>query len=186
MRMKSESVLRILSPLAIAAVIAACGGDAGDTETTPPPATPPAATGASEAGLADALAYRLTMPDVQRFYEAQKGIYRAIGENPDLADEMEFFGQADDIGQLEAHFDGIPEFRAAVTAAGLDMREYAAILIALFHARAVDNVVQSGADRAQTIASRQMMEANLEFVEQNRDELNRLEGELNALGESMQ
>ncbi|HEX2167668.1 MAG TPA: hypothetical protein VHG09_10595 [Longimicrobiales bacterium] len=185
--MKYASITRILSPLAIAAIIAACsGGDAGDTDTTtPPPATQPtgqSAAAASAAAIDEIGDYRLTMPAVRRWYEAQAHVYRAIGKNPELVDELEMLGQVSDIDEMEAHFDGIPEWRDAVGEAGLDMRDYAAILITLYHAKAVDEAIQSGADRAQVTANQQVDPANLEFVEQNRDELERLERELAELG----
>jgi hypothetical protein len=183
----------MLLPLGLVVALAACGGRdadeagaprdgaAGQQATTPPAGGPASPTFAEEHAN-----YRLTMPAVRRWYEAQANIYRAIGENPDLADEVETFNEARSFAEMEAHFNGIPAFRAAVTRAGLEMRDYVAILVTLFHARSVDTVIQGGGDRAQTIANREVNPANLELVEQNRAELDRLERQLEEMAESMQ
>lgn len=184
MKMSTSSLLTIITLACVA-----CGGSDADDDAAVPssaeasPNAPAAAP--DQQAVTDYREYRLTMPAVQRWYDAQSRIYRSIGENPELADEAEMFAEATDLDDMEAHFDGIPEWRAAVDEAGLDMREYVAILMALFSARSVDAAIQSGADRAQAIASGQVSQENLEFVEQNRSELDRQERELAELGESM-
>lgn len=180
-----------LSLLLVALV--ACGDTAADTDASS--STPTAGTStAAESGSAqrsDALTfvelhadYRLTMPEVRRWFDAQKNIYRSMAASPDLADRIDMSNvQASTPDDVEAHFDGIPEVRDAVEGVGLDMRAYTSILIALTHAIAMDAVIQGGhADRAAVIAEGQVSPGNLELVEQNRAEIQRLEDELDGIG----
>jgi hypothetical protein len=173
---------RTTSTLLLVAMVTACGGAAPDDTTADAAASAaerqPQSAPAPATTAVERPDYALTMPAVQRWYDAQAGVYRAIRDNPGLVEELEFLGRATDIDEVEAHFDGIPEWRDAVSEAGLDMRDYAAILITLFHAKAADEAIQDGADRARTITDREVDPRNLEFVEQNRDELERLEREL--------
>ncbi|HEU5209361.1 MAG TPA: hypothetical protein VFU06_08120 [Longimicrobiales bacterium] len=178
----------------ILAVLVACSGTNDDADASATPSSTPAARPAAQSAStqrSDAptfaethASYRLTMPEVRRWYEAQANIYRAMETNPDLIDRIDMSNvDASSVDDLEAHFDGIPEVRDAVEDAGLDMNAYAAILVTLTHAVAMDAVIQDGhADRASVIANRDVSEANLELVEKNRAELERLEQELEELG----
>jgi len=193
MRTTLELRSKNLWPLLLAAVVAGCGGsDADAPAATPPPAAAEADADGAPASQADIgsdeepwRTYRLTMPAIRRWYEAQTTIYMAIGQNPDLVDALDTTDQAGDMAELQAHFEGIPEVRRAVADAGLSMRDYTAILLTLTYTQGVDQAVASGADRAQTILSQQVSPENLELVEQNRAELERMQRQLEELGESM-
>lgn len=164
-------------------VFTACGGpdaEPGPEAGAPAPAAAPAgAQGAAPravAGTEDALSYRLTMPVVRRWFDAMGNVARVLSQDEDLADEF----QAPDgvsVDALEAHYDGMPEIRRAITQAGLDVREFATILIALPHAQSAQKEIDDGADRESIIARRQVNPANLDFVRENRAELQRLERE---------
>lgn len=180
-------------PMILAALVACDGtSDEGDDSASISSApTSPAAAQSANAPRSNSptfaethASYRLTMPAVRRWYEAQRNIYRAMETNPDLIDRIDMSNvAASSVDDLEAYFDGIPEVRDAVEDAGLDMNAYAAILVTLTHAVAMDAVIQDGhADRASVIANRDVSEANLELVEKNRAELERLEQELEELG----
>lgn len=189
--MRSRLLRMRLWPLAMAVILAGCGGGDAEELAADPESTPPAAptTGAQTDAAADAepwLHYQLEMPAIQRWYEAQTTIYRAMGEDPELLDDLDTTDQAGDLAGLQAHFAGIPEVRSAVEDAGLSLRDYTAILVTLTYTQGIDQAIQSGGvDRAATIQNRQVNEANLELVEQNRSELERMQRELEELGESM-
>lgn len=187
--MSLESMFRKLSVLALAVTVAACGG-AGDEDasaTATPEAEPPAAPPqAAESVADDYTEYRLTMPEIRSWYEAQTNIYDTIRQNPELVDDIESAMDASTVTELESRLGAISEVRSAVSRAGLDMRRYAVIMLGLYHAKGVDEAIQSGADRAQTIANRQVNPDNLALVEQNRAEIERLERGLGEIEESMQ
>jgi hypothetical protein len=177
-------------PVLLATIIAACGGSSED-DASMPPATldAPAAQAAGDDEPynveQDFGSYQLTMPAVRRWYEAQERIYQAMGDDPALVDDVDS-SDIDDVNALEAHFNGIPEVRAAVAQSGLRMREYTVILGTLYYVRALDQAIQGGADRAALLANQQVDPANLEFAEQNRAELDRLQARLDSLEESTQ
>lgn len=176
--MNLESMFRKLSLLVLAVTVAACGGEPGDdaSATATPRGEPPAAPAqAAESVADDYTEYRLTMPEVRSWYEAQSNIYDTIRENPELLDDIESAMEASTVAALESRLGGISQVRTAVSRAGLDMRRYAVIMLGLYHAKSVDEAIQSGADRAQTIANRQVNPANVELIEQNRAEIERLE-----------
>jgi hypothetical protein len=170
---------------ASALLLVACGGT-NDADTAPPatPGAQPAADAPGQppravAGMEDALTYTLTMPAVRRWFDAQRNIGEAIREDEDLADELEVTGGTT-VDAFEDHYSSVPPIRSAIERAGLSVREFSLILIALPHAQSVQQEIDDGASRDDMIRRRQVNPANLDFVRDNRAELQRMQQAVDA------
>lgn len=172
---------RLLVPALVAAAIA-CGGDA-DTDARPAASSPPAAGGArlggsSDADVAEVSGYRLTMDAVRRMHQAQLAIYQAMQQNPELAQLASMEAEEFSLDAVEERFSSVPEIRQAIEGAGLSVREYGVIMVALFQASFAQASLEMGAPRDSVLASTDMNPDNLDFVGEHRDELRRLQEEL--------
>lgn len=172
----------LLLPVLLLALGTACAGDAADASRS---ASASAATASGGDDLAELAEYRLTMRDVERWHEAQRNFLSALQRDPSLMDRMREQGaDADDdmsLDALEARYRAIPEVRAAIENADLDVRQFSVITFALMQASFAQGAVDMGADRDTVLARTGISPANLDFVRDNRAELERLQGELAAL-----
>ena len=184
--------LRSLSSVAALVAVAACSGsDAPPADSAAIPAGGAASPGAPATGqpvgapgtgstAGEMGTYRLTMPAVDRFYVAMRGIYQAVGRNPELAEELEVKTGAS-VDDFEAQYDGVPEFRKAIEASGLDVREFSLLLMTL---PATQNAVTAGYTDATKVAVANRWHVapeNLDFYRQNRAAIEQKERELQQM-----
>lgn len=165
----------------------ACGGDA-DTETqtqreSPPAAEAPRMGESNEGDIEEVSDYRLSMDAVQKMHRAQLNIYSAMQQNPELAQMASMNAEEFSLDAMEQRFGGVPEIRNAVEQAGLSVREYGVIMLALFQASFAQASLDMGAQRDTVLAATHMNPANLDFVVEHREELQRMQEELAAAAE---
>lgn len=164
-----------------------CGGDA-DNEAQSVPDAPPAADAprmgeSNEGDIEEVSDYRLSMDAVQKMHRAQLNIYSAMQQNPELAQMASMNAEEFSLDAMEQRFGGVPEIRNAVEQAGLSVREYGVIMLALFQASFAQASLDMGAQRDTVLAATHMNPANLDFVVEHREELQRMQEELAAAAE---
>ncbi|HEX7120676.1 MAG TPA: hypothetical protein VF212_17920 [Longimicrobiales bacterium] len=150
------------------------------------PGTAAAQTG-DDAGLAEMVAYRLTMDKVQRWYEAQRNVYEKYAADPGLAERAEIGADEEEfsIDGMAARFDAIPEVREAIQAAGLGTREFVVVTMVLFQSAMAHAVIEMGGDRDEILEGSGVHPANLDFVAAHKAELERMQKEVEALKASV-
>lgn len=176
---------RHVSPLLLALVLA-CGGDA---ETEQPTTDARAAADApqmgqsNEADIEEVADYRLTLDAVEKMHQAQLNIYAAMQRNPQIAQMASMGAEEFSLDALEARFNDVPEVRNAVESAGLSVREYGVVMLALFQASFAQASLDMGADRDEVLAATGMRPENLDFVAHHRDDLRRMQDQLEAVAQ---
>ena len=179
---------RLIIP-ALVTLMVACGGDADtdvrSSDPAPSAANPSRPDARNNADIAEVGDYRLKMDDVRRMHDAQLEIYRAIQANPELAQLASMEAEEFSLDAVEQRFNSVPEIREAIEEAGLSVREYGVIMVALFQASFAQASLEMGAQRDSVLASSGMNPDNLDFVAENREELRRLQrGLAEAAGEA--
>lgn len=168
----------LLLPLAL---LLACG----DSEPAPAAQDPaeahasaPRLGESNEADVTEVADYVLTMDDVRRMHQAQLDIYEAMQANPALAQTASMSAEEFSLDAMETRFAGVPEIRTAIEGAGLEVREYGLIMLALFQASFAQASLDMGAQRDTVLAATRMNPDNLEFVRTHRTELQQMQEEL--------
>jgi len=164
-------------------LVIACGGDAErDTPSreAPPIGEAPQMGQSNDADIVEVAEYRLTMDVVQKMHRAQLNIYAAMEQNPQLAQMASMSAEQFSLDAMEERFGSVPEIRSAIEEAGLSVREYGVIMLALFQASFAQASLEMGAQRDTVLAATHMNPDNLEFVEQNRDALRQMQDDLEA------
>jgi hypothetical protein len=111
--------------------------------------------------------YRLTMDGVRKLVRAGQSLGELQARRPELRDSMRL--EAFDPNAIYEKLNGIPEVRAAIAEVGMTPREYATATAALMQAAMVRQM------RAQGMSPPvQVNEANVEFVDENWDEIQQL------------
>lgn len=182
-----------LAACTLAAGAACSGSDAPPADSAVVPAGGAASPGAPATGQpvgaqrggtaeAERVNYRLTMPAVDRYYAAMRGIYQAVGRNTELAQELEVKTGVT-VDDFEAQYDGVPEFRQAIEAAGLDAREFSLLLITLSSARNAHSAGFTDATKAAVAGRFHVAPENLDFYRQNREVIEQKERDLARMAE---
>lgn len=164
-------------------LVIACGGDAEETppqQAAPPIGEAPQMGQSNEGDITEVAEYRLTMDAVQKMHRAQLNIYEAMQQDPQLAQMASMSAEEFSLDAMEQRFGSVPGIRTAIEEAGLSVREYGVIMLALFQASFAQASLEMGAQRDTVLAATHMNPDNLEFVEQNRDALRQMQDELEA------
>ena len=179
--------LQLSALLATIAASTACGGDAAETTDGSPAATPAVASARAGAGadaeLAEISAHRLSMGDVERWYQAQRNVLLAMRDDPSIRERLEMAEDEDQMSldEMERRYAEVPAIRRGIESAGLETREFAVIAWALAHASLANVALDAGASRDSVITRTGVSGANLDFVRENRAALERMQGEIAAL-----
>ncbi len=142
-------------------------------------AQPTHAAASGDADLRELARYELTMADVRKFAAANAALAKhPKAEQNDDEDEDEDESSNDDesLDEMAARIGRIPEARKAIEAAGLTVRQYAVITMALFQSAFAQYAVEQGADPAKVARDAGVNPANLRFVKEHKAELEKLKG----------
>jgi hypothetical protein len=126
-----------------------------------------------DADLRELSRYELTMSDVRKFAAANA----ALAQHPEAErDEDQDDGDTDDesLDELAARIGRVPEARKAIEEAGLTVRQYAVITMALFQAAFAQYAVEQGADIDKVARDAGVNPANIRFVKEHKAELEKL------------
>lgn len=157
--MTSEN--RILRNVALACVfvVAICG-------------MPTHASPKGDADVRELSRYELTMADLRKYAAANATLAKQPkAESEEDGDEDRNNESLDDMATRVGR---VPEARKAIEAAGLTPRQYAVITMALFQAAFAQFAVDQGADPAKVARDAGVNPANLRFVKEHKQELEKL------------
>jgi len=142
-------------------------------------AQPTRAAASGDADLRELSRYELTMADVRKFAAANAALAKhpkAEQNDDEEEDEDESSNDDESLDEMAARIGRIPEARNAIEAAGLTVRQYAVITMALFQAAFAQYAVEQGADPAKVARDAGVNPANLRFVKEHKAELEKLKG----------
>jgi hypothetical protein len=134
---------------------------------------PCSAAPSGDADLRELSRYELTMTDVRKFAAANA----ALAQHPEAErdeDQDESDTEDDSLDELAARIGRVPEARKAIEAAGLTVRQYAVITMALFQAAFAQYAVDQGADINKVARDAGVNPANIRFVKEHKAELEKL------------
>lgn len=177
----------LLLPALLTVLVSATACDRGSSADAPGTAAAPRATqggsGDTDSDMAEISDHRLTMAEVERWYQAQRSVYEAMRKNPALAQELERESESDELSldDIEDRFGSVPAVRKAIEATGLEVRDFGVILYSLAQAAAANAAVEMGASRDSVLARTGVHPANLDFVRAHKATLDRLQKETAAL-----
>lgn len=135
-------------------------------------ALPTQASPKDDADLRELSRYELTMTDVRKFAAANANLAKHPKvEDGDDGDEDR---SSESLDEMAARIARIPEARKAIEAAGLTVRQYAVVTMALFQASFAQYAVEQGADPAKVARDAGVNPANLRFVKEHKQELEML------------
>jgi hypothetical protein len=147
-------------------------------------------SGASTAAeSAELEAYRLTIEDARKYFAVQLALARLVRTHPELAEEVGAWDCDLSVPQVTCqaqHKEGSSHAREALRAAGLTSRQFVVIDDVLTEANNYDSGVMCFGDATCAAAlakeaERRHVTANVAVVHQHRAELQRLQGELDAV-----
>jgi hypothetical protein len=135
-----------------------------------------AATG--DADLRELSRYQLTLAEVRKYAAANAN----LAKHPKVAEDEDAEGDSDEdtsdesLDGMAARIGKIPEARKAIESAGLTVRQYAVITMALIQASMAQFAVDSGADPAKVARDAGVNPANMKFVKEHKAELQKMQG----------
>ncbi|HTU64963.1 MAG TPA: hypothetical protein VMF52_03345 [Steroidobacteraceae bacterium] len=132
---------------------------------------PTHAAPSGDADLRELSRYELTMTDMRKFAAANANLAKTERNEDD-----EGGSDKESLDDMAARIAKIPEARKAIEAAGLTPRQYAVITMALFQAAFAQYAVDQGADPAKVARDAGVNPANLRFVKEHKQELEKLKG----------
>jgi hypothetical protein len=130
-----------------------------------------------DADLRELSRYQLTMADFNKYAAASEKLAKLpkVEEEANDTDEDE---DADDgsesLDGITARIEKVPAARQAIVSAGLTVRQYAVITMALFQASFAQFAIDQGADPAKVARDAGVNPANLRFVKEHKAELEKL------------
>lgn len=118
--------------------------------------------------------YTLTMPKYQQYLDANVNIAKAASENPQLAGQLDGYGDKSLSEQIKL-LDGIPPVKAAIADAGFTTRDYLLTQAALLQAGMAHAMTRDAKMPDDEVVQKAgVNKANLEFYRKNEAEINRL------------
>lgn len=136
---------------------------------------PQAQAASGDADLRELSQYALTMADVRKYAAANESLAKLHGAQQEDEDAED--GDDDSAASLDdivKRIDAKPGARKAIEAAGLGVRQYAVITMALFQAAFAHFAVEQGADPAKVAKDAGVNPANIRFVKEHKAELDQL------------
>lgn len=172
--------LRAAVGLALILIAAACGkkadssGDAQVPEVSTADVPDVAAGGSGDADARELARYRLTMADVRKVAAVQEKWRRLLEQHPELArddDDAAEVSETEWLDQTQAAIERVPEARRVIREAGMDVREFLLVSMALIQAWGGQALVQQGSNPDAVARELMINPANLRFVKEHEAEL---------------
>lgn len=136
---------------------------------------PQAHSASGDADLRELSRYVLTLADVRRYAAANEALARQPqAEQNEEEAEDEDATDNESLDDMVKRIEGVPGARQSIEAAGLTVRQYAVITMALFQAAFANFAVEQGADPAKVARDAGVNPANIRFVKENKAELEKL------------
>ena len=140
----------------------------------------------ADPGAAEIAAYRLSVAALHKVEKAIKGFYAMVAANPPLGEKLgrlELTDPKDDsplvLEKAVAQIASIPEFKKALTSAGMTPREYVVFSFALLSATLADIGLSQGGKLSSD--SPPALAENVKWLKANRAEFERFQNEMNKL-----
>lgn len=136
---------------------------------------PQARSASGDADLRELSRYVLTLSDVRKYAAANEALAKL--PKPEQNEEEAEDGDDDNDESLDGmakRIESVPAARQSIEAAGLSVRQYAVITMALFQAAFAQFAVEQGADPAKVARDAGVNPANLRFVKEHKAELEKL------------
>jgi hypothetical protein len=125
-------------------------------------------------------AYVLTMPKYRQYLDAAFNLANVAAKEPEVGKPLQTLGNqpmAKQVGVL----DGVPQFRGAITGAGLNARDFVLIQGAALQAGVAHMLIKNGSLTPESALEKPgVSRANLEFYQRNDVEIERLTKEYAA------
>jgi hypothetical protein len=140
----------------------------------------PAVAQVADTDLAAISAYTLTMPKYKQYLAATQNLTEAAAANPDATME----GEGGSIDDIVARISAIPPAKAAITSAGLTVRDFVLTQGALLQTgMAYGMMKEYKIPKDSIVKTAKVNPANLDFYTTNEAEIKRLAEEAGATGE---
>lgn len=151
--MRSASRCLRATVLLALAITAACGKKTESADDTGVPdvgaAVPDVAargSSSSDSDTRELSRYQLTMADLRKLGVAHQSLKRVAQQHPNLVERAEDEQSGEkSLDETQAEIERVPQLRKAIEDAGLSVRKYAVINLALMQASAANMLVQQGA-----------------------------------------
>ena len=145
-----------------------------------PFAAPGAAHGQGNPDLQAISTYTLTMPKFKQYLEASVNLANAVAKDKTVGPKFQDFGKKSIAEQVKV-LEGIPPVRSALVAAGTTPRDYVLTQAAFLPAGMAHAMTKGGNPPSdKMIAEAGINRANLEFMQKNEAEINRLSEDAEA------
>jgi len=173
------STARLLSAACLALLLAACGEEAPSTTdaraaaAAPTPEASPTgavadATPTAESAPSTTAEFELTMPGVERWMAANRGVAALVASEPALEDTTAM--DADEgTDAFVARLDAQPSVAAAIRSAGLSTRDYAMTTEAVVGALFAVGMLEAGAIKE--LPAELKDSQHVRFVQEHKDEI---------------
>jgi hypothetical protein len=137
---------------------------------------PQAHAAGGDADLRELSRYVLTLTDVRKYAAANEAMARHAKTEQDEEGTEDEDGDdnAESLDGMVKRIEAIPEARKSIEAAGLNVRQYAVITMALFQAAFAQYAVEQGADPAKVAREAGVNPANIRFIKDHKAELEKL------------
>ena len=136
--------------------------------------------------------YTLTMPGMRKAGTATERMLELILRDEGLARELETLAQEEDeseaqsIGDIVAAYDRMPKLKGAITGAGLTVREYVVMQLAMMQAAMVVGFQDPENTGKEITIPDGVSKANVAFVRSNWGELQRMGARMQALQQELE
>jgi len=130
------------------------------------------AAGSGDADLRELSRYTLTLTDIRKYAAANANLAKqpkAEQEDDEAEDEDD-----ESLNAMTAKIERMPAARKAIESAGLTVRQYAVITMAVIQASMAQFAIDQGADPAKVARDASVNPANIRFVKENKAELEKL------------
>jgi len=169
-------------------VLPACGGREGDdaAATDLGEESTAESEGTTSGDAADLRAlgdYELTMEKVNRYFAANRNITRATANmTPEEREALSADANTASLDDIVARIEGNATMRRAIESAGLSVREFATITLAMFQAGMAQAALamQPGTDADSLARATEMNPANIRFMQEHQAELMQRQQEMQA------
>jgi hypothetical protein len=127
--------------------------------------------GGGDADARELSRYQLTMVDVRKYAAANA----SLAKQPKAEQDDDDVDDDESLDEMAARIESVPIARKAVEAAGLSVRQYVVITMALFQASFAQYAVDQGADPGKIARETGVNPANIRFVKEHKAELEQME-----------
>jgi hypothetical protein len=137
---------------------------------------PPAHAASSDADLRELTRYTLTLPDLRKYSAANEALTKLPkpAEKEEDADSDDESNDSESLDDMVKRMESVPGARKSIEGAGLTVRQYAVITMAIFQAAFAQFAIEQGADPAKVAKDAGVNPANIRFVKEHKAELEKM------------